>query len=95
MPFSDQQINLRAKHCTTQHRRIFLNYIYTDFESADLYKANRADLIRACRHANRELRKHKLYLDQLLTIVIDRHPEILSLVTEAQKMRLLQQAYSY
>ena len=59
-----------------------------DIESCDLYKASRADLLKACRLANRELCQHKLYLDQLLTVVIDKHPEVLSLVAEAQKMRL-------
>ena len=52
-----------------------------------MYKASRAELVKACRQANRELHQHRLYLDQLLTIVIDRHPEILNMVAEAQKMR--------
>lgn len=52
-----------------------------------MYKSGKAELVKACRQANRELRKHRLYLDQLLAIVVDRHPEILTLVAEAQNMR--------
>lgn len=55
--------------------------------ASQLYKTSHADLVKGCQHANRELQQHKVYLDQLLTIVIDKHPEILSMVTEAQKMR--------
>ena len=62
--------------------------LIADLEAADLYKASRTDLVNGCRRANKELHQHKLYLDQLLTIVIDKHPELLSMVTEAQKMRL-------
>ena len=51
-------------------------------------RGSRAELVKACRRANRELRQHRLYLDQLLAIVIERQPEILSMVAEAQKMRL-------
>ena len=69
---------------------VFMNTCTTpDIESGDLYKVSRTELVKACRHANRELRQHKQYLDQLLTIVIDKHPEVLSLVAEAQKMRLV------
>ena len=61
----------------------------SDSNSASMYRANRAELVKACRHANKELHQHRLYLDQLLAIVIERHPEVLTMVTEAQKMRLL------
>ena len=53
-----------------------------------MYKASRAELVKACRQANRELEQHRRYLDQLLGIVIERHPEVLGMVAEAQKMRL-------
>ena len=60
----------------------------TGLEIASLHKASHADLVRSCRHANRELRQHKLYLDQLLTLVIEKHPELLAMLSEAQRMRL-------
>lgn len=60
---------------------------YPIIADVDLNKASRIDLVRSCHRANRELRQHKVYLDQLLTIVIDRHPEVLNMVSEAQKMR--------
>ena len=62
---------------------------YIDIESSDLYKASQADLIKACCHANRQLHRHKLYLDQLLAILIDKHPEVLGLVAEAQIRRFV------
>ena len=78
------------KRCSTVAFLIPLisHALVADQETADLYKASRTDLVNGCRRANKELHQHKLYLDQLLTIVIDKHPELLSMVTEAQKMRL-------
>lgn len=59
-------------------------------ESSDqLHNASHADLVKGCQYANKELQQHRRYLDQLLTIVIDKHPEILTMVTEAQKMKLV------
>lgn len=62
-------------------------YMYADLEEGSLQQSSQANLLKAYQRVNKELQKHKLYLDQLLTIVIDSNPEILSLVAEAQKRR--------
>ncbi|CAI7995532.1 hypothetical protein GBAR_LOCUS1708 [Geodia barretti] len=70
-------------------------HLEEDSNSASMYRASRAELVKACRHANKELHQHRLYLDQLLAIVIERHPEVLTMVTEAQKMRDLLDSESW
>lgn len=60
----------------------------TDPEAVQaLHQTSKPELIRMCRRTNTELEKQKLYLDQLLTIVIECNPEILDKVTQAQKQR--------
>jgi hypothetical protein len=67
----------------------------SESNSASVYRASQAELVKACRHAKKELRQHRLYLDQLLAIVIERHPEVLTMVTEAQNMRDLLDSESW
>ena len=50
-------------------------------------KASRAELVKRLRNVEEEFSRHKVYLDQLLTIIIDRHPELLSMLGEVQKLR--------
>ena len=47
----------------------------------------RAQMMSCVHTLEEDLAHHKAYLDQLLAVVIDQHPEILSLVGEAQRMR--------
>ena len=65
-------------------------HMYADLEEDSLEQSGQANLLKTYQCVNKELHKHKLYLDQLLTIVIDSNPEILSLVAEAQKRRCAQ-----
>jgi len=65
-------------------------HMFADLEEDSLEQSGQANLLKAYQRVNKELHKHKLYLDQLLTIVIDSNPEILSLVAEAQKRRCAQ-----
>ena len=53
-----------------------------------LSKASRSELVKRLRNLEEEFSRHKAYLDQLLTIIIDQHPELLSMLGEAQRLRL-------
>lgn len=48
---------------------------------------SRADVTATVHALEKDLAHHKAYLDQLLTVVIDQNPNILTMVGEAQKMR--------
>ena len=57
-------------------------------EEGSLSKASRSELVKRLRNLEEEFSRHKAYLDQLLTIIIDQHPELLSMLGEAQRLRL-------
>ena len=61
---------------------------YTPQEEGSLSKASRSELVKRLRKLEEEFSRHKVYLDQLLTVVIDQHPELLSMLGEAQRLRL-------
>ena len=60
----------------------------TQQEEGALSKASRSELVKRLRNLEEEFSRHKAYLDQLLTIIIDQHPELLSMLGEAQRLRL-------
>lgn len=62
---------------------------YTPPEEGPLGKASRPELIKRLRSAEEEFSRHRAYLDQLLTIIIDQHPELLSMLGEAQRLRYM------
>ena len=47
----------------------------------------RTDLISRLRQMEEEFYRHKVYLEQLLTVTIDQQPDLLSLVGEAQRIK--------
>ena len=52
-----------------------------------LAKLPRSNLITKIQNLEESFIRHRAYLDQLLTVVIDQNPELLSLVGQAQMMR--------
>lgn len=48
---------------------------------------SRSEVMAAIHTLEQDLAHHKAYLDQLLTIVIDQNPNILTMIGEAQRMR--------
>jgi hypothetical protein len=61
---------------------------HTPQEEGPLSKASRSELVKRVRNVEENFSRHKAYLDQLLTIIIDQHPELLSMLGEAQRLRL-------
>ena len=59
----------------------------THQEEGSLSKASRSELVKRLRSVEEEFSRHKVYLDQLLTIIIDQHPELLSMLGEVQRLR--------
>lgn len=62
---------------------------YTPQEEGSLSKASHSELVKRLRKTAEEFSRHKAYLDQLLTIIIDRHPELLSMLGEVQRLRYI------
>ena len=60
---------------------------YTLPEEESLSKTSRSELVKRLKNVEEEFTRHKAYLDQLLTIIIDQHPELLSMLGEAQRLR--------
>ena len=48
---------------------------------------SRSQMITTVQGLEQDLANHKAYLDQLLTVVIDQNPNILTMIGEAQKIR--------
>ena len=48
---------------------------------------SRAEVTATVHSLEKDLAHHKAYLDQLLTVIIDQDPNLLTLIGEAQKMR--------
>ena len=60
---------------------------YPPLDEGSLSRASRSELVKRLRNVEEECGRHKAYLDQLLTVVIDRHPELLSMLGEVQRLR--------
>ena len=56
-------------------------------KSDNLSSVSRTEMVATVRALEDDLVHHKAYLDQLLTIVIDQNPQLLTMIGEAQKMR--------
>ena len=56
-------------------------------EEASLSKASRSELIKRLRNVEDDFSRHKVYLDQLLTVIIDQNPQLLSMLGEVQRLR--------
>ena len=60
---------------------------YTPLDEGSLSRASRSELVKRLRNVEEECTRHKAYLDQLLTVIIDQHPELLSMLGEVQRLR--------
>lgn len=47
----------------------------------------RTQMVTTIHSLEEDLTHHKAYLDQLLTVIIDQNPQLLSMISEAQKIR--------
>ena len=56
-------------------------------DEGSLSRASRSELVKRVRSVEKEFSRHKAYLDQLLTLVIDQHPELLSMLGQVQSLR--------
>ena len=56
-------------------------------KSEQMANLNRAQMVSTVRALEEDLTHHKAYLDQLLAVVIDQNPNLLTMIGEAQKMR--------
>ena len=57
----------------------------------DMSNCTRSQMIATVHALIEDLAHHKAYLDQLLTVIIDQNPQLLSMIGEAQKMRYMHQ----
>ena len=67
-----------------------LNDALADYPLVDegsLSRASRSELVKRLRNVEEEFSRHKAYLDQLLTVIINQHPELLSMLGEVQRLR--------
>ena len=53
----------------------------------ELAAVSRTDLISRLRQTEEEFYRHKVYLEQLLTVVIDQQPHLLSMIKESQRIK--------
>ena len=67
-------------------QQAFSNYSPSP-EEGSLSRASRSELVKRVRKVEEEFSRHKAYLDQLLTLVIDQHPELLSMLGQMQGLR--------
>ena len=58
-------------------------------DEGSLSRASRSELVKRLRTVEEEVSRNKAYLDRLLTVVIDQHPELLSMLGEVQRLRYL------
>lgn len=59
-----------------------------ELQSEVLVHATQSEVLSSLRDTEEELRRHKTYLDQLLSIVIESSPDLLTRMGEAQRTRL-------
>ena len=78
-------MTMRQYIVNTENLKVILPHYRTERES--LTKFTRAQMVTAIHGLEEDLAHHKAYLDQLLTIIIDQNPELLSMISEAQKIR--------
>ena len=59
-----------------------------ELQSEVLVHATQPEVLSSLRDTEEELRRHKTYLDQLLSIIIESSPDLLTRMGEAQRTRL-------